>query len=215
MPYIVIGAGGHAKVVIEILKAMNAEIEGIVDDYYTNSFFFGYPVLGKVYEQNWVSKFHAKPDVKCIIAIGNADHRKRAVEQITGQGLSFGIAIHPSAIISSSAVIGQGTVVMANAVVNAFTYIGSHVILNTACTVDHDCQIEDFVHISPGVNLAGGISIGQAAHIGIGSSVIQGVAIGSQSIIGAGACVVNNIPADVVAVGCPAKILKSLNERGE
>jgi acetyltransferase-like isoleucine patch superfamily enzyme len=99
---------------------------------------------------------------------------------------------------------------MPNAVINADAYVGEHVIVNTAATIDHDCRIEDFVHISPGVHMAGGVQIGCCARIGIGASLIPGVRVGRDTIVGAASCVIRDLPENVIAVGCPAKVIKNL-----
>jgi acetyltransferase EpsM len=200
--FVIIGAGGHAKVVIDILKANGNDIAGFYDDQ-PYAELEDLPLLGKIQDIK-----NERSEHLYIIAIGNNEIRKKIAAQLSDIGCKFGIAIHPSAVIGSKVGIGEGTVVMANCVINHSASVGTHAIINTAATVDHDCKIEDFVHVSPGSHLAGNVTVGEGAHIGIGSSIIQSVTIGAGSIIGAGAAVINNISDQTVAVGCPAKGIK-------
>lgn len=100
---------------------------------------------------------------------------------------------------------------MGGVVINADTAVGKHCIINTSASADHDCIIEDFVHISPHAALCGGVTVGEGAHIGTGAIIIPGKKIGAHSIIGAGAVVLRDIPPNVVAVGNPARVIKSVN----
>ena len=200
---VLIGAGGHAKVIVDILKASGKQIAGFYDDH-PQAELEDLTLLGKIEDIT-----NDQPEYRFIIAIGNNEVRKKIAAQLEGLGCKIGTAIHPAAIIGSNVEVGEGTVVMANCVINHSASIGAHCIINTAATVDHDCKIKDFVHLSPGAHLAGNESIGSGSHIGIGSSVIQSVKVGAGSVIGAGGVVINNIPDHTVAVGCPAKVIKS------
>lgn len=212
MEYIVVGTGGHSKVVIDILRASNEKVVGIVDDLLQENYFLGIPILGTI--NNIVKILMEIPDAYFIVAIGNNERRRMVVEQLNNHTVNFGTAIHPSAIIGSNVIIDKGTVIMPNTVINAGAIIGEHVILNTACTVDHDCHIESYAHLSPGVHLAGNVTVGECVHLGIGSNIIQGIAVGTHSVIGAGSCVIDNVPANVVAVGCPARVIKTSIDKG-
>lgn len=212
MAYIVVGTGGHSKVVIDILKASNEKIIGMVDDFIQENHLFGIPILGTIDKiEEIIMKI---PDAYFIVAIGDNQSRKMVVKQLNNHSINFGTAIHPSAIIGSNVLINKGTVIMPNTVINAGAIIGEHVILNTACTVDHDCHIESYSHLSPGVHLAGNVTVGEGVHLGIGTNIIQGIAVGTYSVIGAGSCVIDNVPANVVAVGCPAKVIKTSVDKG-
>ena len=195
----IIGAGGHAKVIIDILLASNEEINGVWDEN---------PVIKEVLNQSVVGNFAAFKAGELqpvIIAIGNNLIRKRIAEELT---VKFGLAIHPKSAISSSSRLGEGTVVMANASINADVQIGKHVIINTNASIDHDCEIGDFVHLSPQVGLGGNVCIGEGTHVGIGASVKQGIKIGKWTTIGAGAVVIRDIPDYAVAVGNPTRVIK-------
>lgn len=190
------GASGHAKVIIDILKATGEPIEGLIDDNPDVTELQGYPV------------FHQKENpFPLIISIGDNWIRKNISNRLTGH---YGTAIHPSAIVSPSASIGEGTVVMQGTIIQACARIGRHCIVNTGASVDHDCRIEDFVHISPHSTLCGNVQVGEGTWIGAGSTVIQGVNIGRWSVIGAGTVVVHDVPDGVLVVGNRTQQIKDL-----
>lgn len=191
---ILYGASGHAKVIADILRANGIAITKLFDD------------NDKIGELQGIEV--AKPamtDEELIIGIGNNAIRKKIVQS---NSYRYGVAIHPSAIVSPSAKIGEGTVVMAGAVINADAVIGKHCIVNTGATIDHECKIGDYVHISPNSSLCGNVKVGEGTWIGAGTTVIPGVEIGSWTTIGAGSTVIRNIESNVVAFGCPCKIIK-------
>lgn len=196
---IVIGAGGHGKVVVDCIEQENKyRIEAVVDDNYKNRTLFNFHVTQK----NNVTQY---VDQKVIIAVGDCGIRKKIANQLKA---TFITTIHPAAIVSKYATIGEGSQVFASAVVNPSAKIGNHVIINTGAIVEHDCTIGDFVHLSPNSCIGGGVTVGSCTHIGIGTSVIQGITIGKNVIIGAGAVVVTDIPDNCTAVGIPAKPIK-------
>ncbi len=191
------GAGGHGKVVAEILLENGIEIEGVYSDNTVALFFQKFPFLGVFKEAQEQQEF--------IISIGNNFARKNIVESLH---VKWGKAISKAANIAASASIGDGTMIIKGVSVNADASIGKHVILNTNCSVDHDCLIENFVHISPNVALAGNVTVGEGTHIGIGSCIIPGIKIGKWAVIGAGTVVVRDIPDYAVVVGNPGKVIK-------
>ena len=203
---ILLGAGGHAAVILDILKAQiekgePIKIKGLLDDSNKKEW-MGYPVLGSTLKANYFNE----ENTYFIIAIGSNKMRYKLSKKYSH--LKFFTAIHPSAIIGSQVNIGVGTVVMPNAVINANSQIGQHVIINTGAVVEHDNLIGDYVHLSPNATLCGTVRVKPLTHIGAGATVIQGKIIGMQSIIGAGATVITDIPNEVVAVGTPAKVIK-------
>lgn len=190
------GASGHAKVIIDILEAQGTKILGLYDDNKDKVDLLGFPVL----RTNQVLS-------PLIIAIGDNGVRKKIADELK---VEFGIAIHPSAVLSPRALIEEGTVVMQNAVVQSSSKIGKHCIINTSASIDHDCLIEDFVHISPNSALCGNVKVGEGTWIGAGSTIIPGVKIGKWSIIGAGSVVTKDIPDYSLAVGNRCRVIKSL-----
>ena len=196
---ILIGGGGHAKVVADIVKSCGDKVIGILDDAVAGSV-LDMPVLGKV------ANCEKYQDKYFVIAIGN--NRVRAMLAQRYDFLKYYTAVHPTAVISESAQIGVGTVVMPYAVVQASARIGEHCILNTATVVEHDCVLGDFVHISPHATLCGTVSVGTGTQIGAGATVKNNISICQETVVGAGATVVKNIEVPGVYVGVPAKELK-------
>lgn len=190
------GASGHAKVIIDILVAQGDIVEGLFDDNEDIKQLLNYPVL----KTNVIKS-------PLIISIGANKIRKAIAEK---NQCEFGIAIHPSAVISNYTTIDVGTVVMQNVVIQSSCLIGRHCIINTSASIDHDCVIEDFVHISPNSTLCGNVTIGEGSWIGAGTTIIPGVRIGKWSIIGAGSVVNKDIPDNTLAIGNRCKIIKSI-----
>jgi len=204
---IVFGAGGHAKVVIDLIERQgHYAIAGVFDDDLTRKGerFFGYQVLGT--RADLPAHSSATPR-RAIVTIGDNAARAAVAAYLDQRDWRFVNAIHPRASISRGATIEPGSVVMAGCVVNADAYLGAHVILNTGATVDHDCRIEDAVHIAPGCHLCGGVSVGRGSLIGAGSTVTPGVRIGERVIVGAGSTVLRDVADGARISGVPARPL--------
>ncbi len=204
---IIIGAGGHAQVVADILQLEGNSIPlGYLDDNpnLLGHFYLDLPVLGTMKQISEI-----KHD-RVIVAIGDNARRKQIFKSLKQQGEKFATAVHPTAIISPSAKIGVGTMICAGAIVNPEASIGDNVILNTGSTIDHHNLIEDHVHIAPGVHLGGTVTVREGAFIGIGAKVIPQREIGAWSIIGAGAAIVNNVEPKSLYVGVPGRKYKTL-----
>lgn len=189
---IIIGAGGHSKVVADIIRANGDNVFGYLCDFPSDN------ILGPI------SDYQKYKDCYFAIAIGNTSARER----ISKNNCKYYTAIHPSAIISPSACIGEGTVVMPNAVINADAKIGKHCIINTSSVVEHDDIIDDFAHISVGAKLGGTVTVGKSTRVGIGACVKNNITICDECVIGAGAVVVNDITQSGTYVGVPAKRIK-------
>ena len=189
------GAGGHCKVVLDILESNGLKANRIVDDSPTEDEFMGLPL----------SKAGLEYD-KAIITIGNCSVRKKIVEKITVK--TYLSAIHPSSIICRNVRIGVGTVIAHGAVVQSSAKIGKHCIINTNSSVDHDVVIRDFVHIASGDTICGGCEIEECTWIGAGAVIKQGIHIGKNCMIGAGSVVVKDIPDNVIAFGNPCKVIR-------
>jgi sugar O-acyltransferase (sialic acid O-acetyltransferase NeuD family) len=201
---LILGAGGHAKVVADVLELSGTDIAGYLDDdpRLIGERLLGYPVLGPI------ASLAAHAPTGLIVGVGSNDARRRIVERVGDSARELWInAIHPRAVVAASArrALGQGILIGAGAVVNPDTRVADHVIVNTGATVDHDCDLGVFAHIAPGCHLAGNVTVGAGTLIGIGSTVIPGIHIGARSIVGAGSVVVRDVPDGVTAKGVPAR----------
>lgn len=189
------GAGGHCKVVLDILESMGRRVSLIVDDNPVGEEFMSVPC--------------SKPDGtydKAIVTIGNCRIRKNIVDKIKVN--HYETAVHPSAIVSPHSTVGEGCVVMPGAIVQSCASVGNHCIVNTKSVVEHDVVLHDFVHVASGATICGGCEIGEETWIGAGSVVRQGIRIGKNCMIGAGSVVVKDIPDNVVAYGNPCRVVK-------
>ncbi len=199
---LILGAGGHAKVVADILLRGGVSVAGFLDDdpALWNSLIWDLPVLGSIHD------YAAYDPGGLVLAVGSSSVRQLLAHKLKDVPASLWItAIHPQAVVAPSARVGPGTVVAAGAVINPDAIIGQHAIINTGATVDHDCHIHDFAHIAPGAHLAGGVQVGSGTLVGVGANVIPGVMIGASVTVGAGAVVVKDIPDGVTARGVPAR----------
>jgi len=206
LPVIIMGGGGHAKVLIEALRASGVTILGITDadPAKHNTLIMGIPVLG----DDAAVAHHRPENIHLVNGMGSVNvpqARTALFERFKGQGYTFITVVHPSAVIASDVSLGEGSQIMAGAVIQPGSTIGMNTIVNTKASVDHDCIIGNHVHISPGVTLSGDVRIGDGVHLGAGATVIQGIAIGRNSLIGAGSVVVTAVPENTVFVGVPAR----------
>ena len=209
---LILGAGGHAKVVAETaISSGVASSVAFLDDRCIGPDacppLLGWPVIGPLAlssQADTRSQFDA-----AVVAIGHCATRLHWIHQLQAAGFHLPVLFHPTAWVSPSATFGPGSVVFAQVAVQAQASIGLGAILNTGCSVDHDVQVSDAVHICPGARLAGEVQVGPRSWIGIGASVIQQVRIGADVTIGAGAAVVSDLPCNVTAVGVPARVVTS------
>ena len=209
---LILGAGGHAKVVAETaLVSGVASSVAFLDDRCTGPDacppVLGWPVMGPLalaLQADTCPPFDA-----AVVAIGHAATRLHWIQQLQNVGYHLPVLVHPTAWVSPSAQLGPASVVFAQVAVQAQVSIGAGAVLNTGCSVDHEAQLSDGVHVCPGARLAGEVQVGPRSWIGIGASVIQQVRIGSDVTIGAGAAVVSDIPDGITAVGVPARAVSS------
>ena len=198
MRLLVIGAGGHAKVVVDAAREAGFDIAGVLGRPGDPAEVLGIPVVmdGSTIDAD-----------AFIVAIGDNTARAAAFAAGLEAGLVPATVIHPSATLADEIEIGRGTFAAAGVIVNVNARIGENVILNTGCTVDHDCLVEDHAHIAPGANLCGGVSVGEGTLVGVGSCALPGASIGAWATIGAGAAVTEPIGDGVTTVGVPARPL--------
>lgn len=202
-PIIIIGNGGHASVLTEILLTQGEKILGFTAPFCeSNCFNLNY--LGT----DEIVQTYLPSEVELVLGLGMVKPspvRKKVFCDFLQKGFCFKSVIHPSAIIASSVILGQSVQIMAGTVIQTNTKIADNIIVNTGALIDHDCQIESHVHIAPGVRLSGNVQIGIGSHIGTGATIIQGIKIGENCLIGAGTVVIKNIANNTKAVGVPAK----------
>lgn len=202
-PWIVLGGGGHAKVVIDTLLASNHLVSGFTSLENGVASILGIERVG----DDEALEGYAPEEVVLANGLGsvaNTDRRRDLFIRLSAQKYQFPPVVHVSATVASSATLGPGTHVMAGAVIQPGCAIAENVIINTRSSLDHDCSIGAHAHIAPGVTLSGGVVVGEGAHIGTGASVIQGIRIGARSVVGAGAAVIRDVPAGSTVVGTPA-----------
>lgn len=202
---LIVGAGGHAQVVADILQQASAEGQGVyplgfLDDAQglRGVQIQGLPVLGALADLSNI------PHDAIVVAIGDNATRQRVFASLQAAGEAFAIARHPRSIIAPDVVLGPGVMVCAGAIVNPASVIGANTILNTGCTVDHHTRIGDHVHIAPGVHMGGEVTVGNGALIGIAAAVLPRRRVGDWAVVGAGAVVAADVPARATVVGVPA-----------
>lgn len=209
--FVIIGAGGHARVIADML-AKNAAVTGesikisyLDDNLKTGELINGYPVIGKI--EDCVNY----PEAYFVIGIGDNAVRKSIAETYA---LNYKTVIHPTAVIADHVDIQEGTVVMANAVINTGTTVGRHCIINTGAVIEHDNNIGDFTHISPNATLCGTVQVGTNCHIGAGSTVINNLKISDDVVVGAGSTVIKDVLESGTYVGNPARKIFSEEKYG-
>lgn len=211
---IIIGASGHAKVVIDIIEKQNKyDIFGLIDSHKPIGYnVFDYEVLGT---EALIPELIKNHQIQAgIIAIGDNAQRKRMVDKIAAISSKFKYikAIHPQAVIGKNVIIEEGTVIVAGAIINACSKIKRHSIINTKGSIGHDCFLEDFVSVAPGATVGGNVTIKEGGIVGIGATILGKCTIEQQALVGAGALVNKDIPAYTVVYGVPAKAIRLREE---
>lgn len=210
---IVLGAGGHGKVVISLLKKLPHRLLGYVDPLERGTV-LGVERLGDDGVLPGLLERH--PGCHAAIGVGRVEAASRLgyrlLARLEAMGFALPPAVSPDALINEEVVLGAGTVVCDGAIVNSGATIGRGCILNTHCTIEHDCRLGENVHIAPGAVLSGGAILGDHCMVGAGACIIQGVRVAADCTIGAGAVVVRNIEESGVYVGNPARKLTSASK---
>lgn len=215
MDVVILGAGGHGRVVLDILyQAQLHKPVGFLDNNQAlhGRRVDGLPVLGGIDD---LAALKARGIHGAVIAVGDNGVRRSMGDRLDQASFEVVSAIHPSAQLARNATIGRGVVIAAGAMVCAHCQIGDYVILNTGCIVDHESMIGTAVHICPGVRLAGHVTIESGAFVGIGATVVQSVRIGFEAVIGAGAVVLHDVDPMTTVVGVPARAVKDAPSAAE
>lgn len=202
-PLILIGSGGHAAVLMDILLQQHRSIIGFTAPENQENR-LGIPYLGT----DEVIDSYNQLDVELVLCLGSTNIpyvRAQMFNQFKEKGYKFASVIHESAVISPYTILGEGVQIMAGTVTEAFAEIADNTIVNTSSSINHDCRVGKHCHIAPGTTLSGNVIVGDLTHIGTGSTVIQNVQIGSRVLIGAGSLVLRTIKDNRKAFGVPAK----------
>ncbi|NIO06364.1 MAG: transferase [Proteobacteria bacterium] len=208
---VILGAGGHAREVLWVFEEQNKaeprwEVLGFIDENTLNKGrdLCNLPILG---DFGWFDKT-ASREVYVISGVGNCRTKLHFAEKAANLGLKFCSVVHPSVMMSSHVTVGAGTVIAAGSIITTQVKIANHVTVNLDCTISHDAVIEDYCTLAPGCHISGNVKFGEGVNFGTCATIIQGKSVGAWSKIGAGAVVIEDIPANVAAVGVPARIVR-------
>lgn len=213
---IILGCGGHGRVVLDILHSMGRhDVVGFID---SNPACLGRRVDGlKVLGQpDDLPRLREDMGIECaVVAVGDNGTRRDLAGHVERCGLELVNAIHPSANLAKNVRLGRNIVVAAGALVCAHCQIGDSVILNTGCIVDHESLIGTATHVCPGARLAGRVTVESGSFVGIGATIIQNIRVGYESVVGAGAVVISDVPSMSTVVGVPARVIKQVHKSAD
>lgn len=201
-PFIIVGGGGHARVVASTLQELGASILGFTDPD-SDASLEDIEHLGS----DAALADYTPSEVALTVGVGSVEsttRRARLFDEVRSYDFDCPTVIHPNAFVASEASVGSGSQVIAGAVIQTGTALAENVIVNTNASLDHDCEIGAHTHVAPGVTVSGEVSLGARVHVGTGASLIEGVHVGARSVVGAGAVVIEDVPPDSVVVGVPA-----------
>jgi UDP-perosamine 4-acetyltransferase len=200
---VLIGSGGHAKVVLEAIRARNPDRKVIIlddDPAAAQRTVLGLEVSGT---RDWLVANTWRGRV--ALGIGDNGARGELLHWLAERGFEAETVVHPSAIVGATADIGDGSFLGAGSIVLADATIGAGAIVNTGASVDHDCMVGAAAHLGPGVRLCGNVTVGAHSLVGVGTAVRPGVSIGANAVVGAGSAVVCDLAAGGTYAGCPAR----------
>lgn len=220
MHVVIVGAGGHARSVIEALRTGSARLQPVActdpDPALRDTSVDGVLVVG---DDDQLERLFAEGVQGACLGLGGVgDNGARAHlhTHLKTLGFTLPVVVHGSAQVAASATLGAGTQVLAGAIVGAGAVLGEDVIVNSGAIVEHDCWIANHVHIATGCALGGAVRVEQAAHVGMGASVLQGRSVGTRAIVGAGAVVIRDVALGETVVGCPAgAVVRGANDTGD
>ncbi|MGV8884420.1 MAG: acetyltransferase [Microbacteriaceae bacterium] len=202
---VILGAGGHASVLREILLEQSVSVIGYIAPTRQQNALGGLKWLGADDALSGLDS--STVDLVNGVGLARAGRARRDVfDRAKSLGFRFRTIVDATAVVKASARLGEGAQVLAGAIVGTGAVVGDDSIVNTGAIVDHDCVIGAHAHIATGAALAGAVGVGESSHVGLGARVIQGVTIGSGSTIGAGSVVLTDVPDCATAVGVPASI---------
>jgi UDP-perosamine 4-acetyltransferase len=206
-PLILLGAGGHARVLLSTLLLLSRKILGFVAPDNSQASLFGVPYMGG----DDAVAMHDPGQVLLVNGVGSVasiTNRLKVYESFRKRGYRFASVIHPGAVIAPEVQLADGVQIMAGAILQTGSIAEEDCIINTGARIDHDCVLQAHAHVAPGAVLSGNVRVGARAHVGVGAVVIQGVRIGSDSIVGAGAVVLSDVPESCTVVGVPAQPIR-------
>ena len=208
---LIVGAGGHGKIVADIARNMErwGKIAFLDDKYPGSVSVSGWEIIGKISDAGKYLKDF--PDT--VVAIGANSLRLKLLKQMLNDGFRLPVLIHPDASVSRSATLGPGTVVCVQSAIDIDTNVGMGAIINAGATIAHDCLLGDGVHVSPGGRVSGGVKVGECTWIGSGAIIREMVSIGRRVIVGAGSVVIRDVPDQVTVVGVPSRIINKSDKQ--
>ncbi len=212
MRILIVGAGGHGKVVLDIVRAADLyEPVGFIDadPALADTLCGGIKVLGAM---NLLPKLYRQGIRGAVVAIGDSRARRHCAALLREHGIELINAIHPTAFVSPTAILGRGVVVAAQAVISTESRLDDLVIINTSAVVDHECHVAEAAHVCPAAHLAGRVSVGPGSFIGLGANIIQCLKIGEGATVGAGAVVLEDVPPFWTVAGVPARVIRAGQE---
>ncbi len=202
-PFIIVGGGGHARVVVSTLRRLGKSIRGFTDPDKEATLSDDLEHLGgdEILAESEPSEVALTMG---MASVRNTGHRAGLFTDQVENGFQFPAVVHPDAVVTPEVEMGIGTQVMAGAVIQPGVTLGKNVVVNTNTSVDHDCDIRAHSHVAPGATISGEVTLESRVHVGTGASIIQGIHIGCGSVVGAGAVVIRDVPPESVVIGVPA-----------